>query len=154
MKKVFQKVSNFFALWLPYIKLFWQRNVNYDTLNAIVCCWCCYGFLHIWFLRWFVLVRWLTLYWFQVLSIVQPPYSGDFTTAFLPLLHNEEITGPLRSSNQEDAVSLFLGTAPLNLLISASVQDDAIFWFHTLVADCPRRAKKKKKSRSYVGTER
>ena len=44
----------------------------------------------------------------QVLSIISPPYSQEFTTAFLPLLQNE-ITDTLISNNKDDLVSLFLG---------------------------------------------
>ena len=45
----------------------------------------------------------------QVLSIVQSPYSGDFSSAFLPLVQNQEITAPLINSDMTDPVSLFLG---------------------------------------------
>ena len=33
----------------------------------------------------------------------------EFTTVFLPLLQNDEITGPLVSQTKDDPVSLFLG---------------------------------------------
>lgn len=60
----------------------------------------------------------------EVLSIISPPYSQEFTTAFLPLLQNE-ITDTLISNNKDDLVSLFL-------------------------AECPRRSKKKKRSKTHL----
>lgn len=45
----------------------------------------------------------------EVLGIIQPPYSPDFMTVFLPLVHNQEITGPLMNAEGTDPVSLFIG---------------------------------------------
>ncbi len=45
----------------------------------------------------------------EVLSIIQHPYSADFSSAFEPLVQNQEITAPLVNSNRTDPVSLFLG---------------------------------------------
>lgn len=45
----------------------------------------------------------------EVLSVIQRPYSSEFSTAFEPLVHNHEITAPLINSDKSDPVSLFLG---------------------------------------------
>lgn len=52
---------------------------------------------------------WLTIHLLQVLSIVQSPYSPDFNSAFLPLVQNNEITGPLVNADMTDPVSIFIG---------------------------------------------
>uniref|UniRef100_A0A2P2I5S3 Negative elongation factor D-like n=1 Tax=Hirondellea gigas TaxID=1518452 RepID=A0A2P2I5S3_9CRUS len=44
----------------------------------------------------------------EVLEIVAAPYSLDFIKLFLPLVENEEITGTIRS-NDNDLVSQFIG---------------------------------------------
>ena len=44
-----------------------------------------------------------------MLSIVQSPYSPDFNSAFLPLVQNHEITGPLVNADMTDPVSIFIG---------------------------------------------
>jgi negative elongation factor C/D len=44
----------------------------------------------------------------EVLNMIEPPYSSEFTTAFLPLVQNEEITSSLITQNKSDNVSLFL----------------------------------------------
>lgn len=44
----------------------------------------------------------------EVLSIIQQPYSAEFSSAFEPLVQNQEITGPLINSSRTDPVSLFL----------------------------------------------
>jgi negative elongation factor C/D len=59
----------------------------------------------------------------EVLNMIEPPYSSEFTTAFLPLVQNEEITSSLITQNKSDNVSLFL-------------------------SECPRKTKKKKKSKN------
>ncbi len=46
----------------------------------------------------------------EVLSVIQRPYSPDFSDAFEPLLHNHEITAPLINADKSDPVSEFLGT--------------------------------------------
>lgn len=43
----------------------------------------------------------------EVLEIIAPPYSLDFINLFLPLVENDEITGPIRS-NDNDLVAQFL----------------------------------------------
>jgi len=45
----------------------------------------------------------------EVLSIVQLPYSAEFSSAMESLVHNPEITAPLVNSNRTDPVSLFIG---------------------------------------------
>ena len=45
----------------------------------------------------------------QVLAIIQPPYSPDFTAVFLPLVQSHEIAGPLTNSEHTDPLSTFLG---------------------------------------------
>ncbi|XP_019853527.1 PREDICTED: negative elongation factor D-like [Amphimedon queenslandica] len=59
----------------------------------------------------------------EVLSIIGPPYSTEFTSVFLPLLQNDEIVSSLVSQTKDDPVSLFL-------------------------AECPHKSKKKKKSKN------
>jgi len=44
----------------------------------------------------------------QVLAIIQPPYSPDFTAVFLPLIQSHEIAGPLTNSEHTDPLSTFL----------------------------------------------
>ena len=46
----------------------------------------------------------------QVLSIVQPPYSAEFGSVFLPLVQNQDIAGPLVNADGTDTVSQFIGT--------------------------------------------
>ena len=48
----------------------------------------------------------------EVLSIVQHPYSAEFSSAMDPLVHNPEITAPLINSNRTDPVSVFIGKLP------------------------------------------
>lgn len=45
----------------------------------------------------------------EVLSMIQRPYSPDFSTAFEPLVHNHEITAPLINPDKTDPVSVFIG---------------------------------------------
>lgn len=45
----------------------------------------------------------------EVLAVIQQPYSTSFSTAFEPLVHNDEITAPLINSDKTDPVSIFLG---------------------------------------------
>ena len=45
----------------------------------------------------------------QVLSTIEPPYSHDFLTVFLPVVRNQEIAGPLMNNEGTDPVSVFLG---------------------------------------------
>lgn len=45
----------------------------------------------------------------EVLSVIQHPYSPDFSSAFEPLVHNHEITAPLVNADRTDPVSLYLG---------------------------------------------
>lgn len=46
---------------------------------------------------------------FQVLSIIQPPYSAEFGSVFLPLVQNQDIAGPLVNADGTDIVSQFIG---------------------------------------------
>ena len=46
---------------------------------------------------------------FQVLDVIAPPYTVEFVQLFLPLIDNEDITGSLRSEDQNDPVSEFIG---------------------------------------------
>ena len=45
----------------------------------------------------------------EVLSVVGPPYSASFSTAFEPLVLNQEIAAPLVNAERSDPVSGFLG---------------------------------------------
>jgi hypothetical protein len=45
----------------------------------------------------------------QVLSIIQPPYSAEFGSVFLPLVQNQDIAGPLVNAEATDLVSQFIG---------------------------------------------
>ena len=56
-----------------------------------------------------VSLRLTAYYSMQVLSIIGPPYSTEFTSVFLPLLQNDEIVSSLVSQSKDDPVSLFLG---------------------------------------------
>ena len=49
-------------------------------------------------------------YCLQVLSIIQPPYSAEFGSVFLPLVQNQDIAGPLINAEATDLVSQFIGT--------------------------------------------
>ena len=45
----------------------------------------------------------------KVLGIIAPPFSHEFATAILPLLHNEEIMQPLRNaSDDEETIDMFI----------------------------------------------
>jgi negative elongation factor C/D len=58
----------------------------------------------------------------EVLSIIQPPYSAEFGSVFLPLVQNQDIAGPLMNAEATDLVSQF-------------------------IAECPRKVRRKKKSK-------
>lgn len=53
----------------------------------------------------------------EVLSIVQHPYSSEFSSALEPLVHNPEITGPLVNPNKTDPLSVFIGTYLLKTVL-------------------------------------
>ena len=45
----------------------------------------------------------------KILGIIAPPFSHEFATAILPLLHNEEIMQSLRStSDDEETIDMFI----------------------------------------------
>lgn len=45
----------------------------------------------------------------EILGIIAPPFSHEFATAILPLLHNEEIMQPLRNaSDDEETIDMFI----------------------------------------------
>ena len=45
----------------------------------------------------------------KILGIIAPPFSHEFATAILPLLHNEEIMQPLRNaSDDEETIDMFI----------------------------------------------
>ncbi len=52
----------------------------------------------------------------EVLSIVQHPYSIEFSSAMEPLVHNPEITAPLINPNRTDPVSTFIGMHDVTLI--------------------------------------
>jgi negative elongation factor C/D len=58
----------------------------------------------------------------EVLNIIQPPYSAEFGSVFLPLVQNQDISGPLVNADATDIVSQF-------------------------VAECPRKTRRKKKNK-------
>ncbi|EZA55519.1 Negative elongation factor D [Ooceraea biroi] len=68
---------------VSYIKQCWQRG---DTDVSLI--------------RYFVT---------EVLEVIAPPYSTEFVQLFLPMVENEEITGTMRSENENDLVSEFIG---------------------------------------------
>ena len=41
--------------------------------------------------------------------MIAPPYSPDFVAALLPVIQNNEVTGPLKSTELSDDVTQFLG---------------------------------------------
>ena len=41
--------------------------------------------------------------------MIAPPYTAEFVQLFLPLIDNEDITGSLRSEDENDPVSEFIG---------------------------------------------
>ena len=41
--------------------------------------------------------------------MIAPPYTVEFVQLFLPLIDNEDITGSLRSEDENDPVSEFIG---------------------------------------------
>ena len=51
----------------------------------------------------------------QVLSIIQTPYSAEFGSVFLPLVQNQDISGPLVNVEATDLVSQFIGKCTLDL---------------------------------------
>ncbi|RLU19034.1 hypothetical protein DMN91_009392 [Ooceraea biroi] len=67
---------------VSYIKQCWQRG---DTDVSLI--------------RYFVT---------EVLEVIAPPYSTEFVQLFLPMVENEEITGTMRSENENDLVSEFI----------------------------------------------
>jgi len=44
----------------------------------------------------------------QVLDVIAPPYTHDFVQLFLPLIENEDITGSLRTNEEDDPISEFI----------------------------------------------
>ncbi|KAF2348795.1 TH1 protein [Trinorchestia longiramus] len=52
----------------------------------------------------------------EVLEIVAAPYSLEFIKLFLPLVENDEITGPIRSSDN-DLVSQFIGQCQSHFIV-------------------------------------
>ncbi|ELT99304.1 hypothetical protein CAPTEDRAFT_160748, partial [Capitella teleta] len=45
----------------------------------------------------------------EVLDMIAPPYTTEFVQLFMPLIENEDITGSLRSEDDNDPVSEFIG---------------------------------------------
>lgn len=58
-----------------------------------------------------------TVMW-QVLSIIQPPYSAEFGSVFLPLVQNQDISGPLVNAEATDIVSQFIGIMYIHVHVS------------------------------------
>ena len=46
--------------------------------------------------------------------MIAPPYTVEFVQLFLPLIDNEDITGSLRSEDENDPVSEFIGRLKCN----------------------------------------
>ena len=63
----------------------------------------------------------------QVLDVIAPPYTMEFVQLFLPLIDNEDITGSLRSEDENDPVSEFIGR--LNVLTYHRFSDIFRFFF-------------------------
>ena len=45
----------------------------------------------------------------EVLNIIEPPYSRDFVSYFLPLVQDQNVGGTLQTADSSDVVSAFLG---------------------------------------------
>ena len=106
---------------------------------------------------------------FQVLSIIQPPYSAEFGSVFLPLVQNQDIAGPLVNADGTDIVSQFIGTCTSTFHCTYSVTGNAsilpcksiciVFGVSrseylflcvctcTCAAECPRKTRRKKKNK-------
>ena len=52
--------------------------------------------------------------------MIAPPYSPDFIAALLPVIQNNEVTGPLKSTDLSDDVTQFLGMLLLVVMTSHS----------------------------------
>ena len=65
-------------------------------------------------LRFFMFTATILCGLLQVLDVIAPPYTMEFVQLFLPLIDNEDITGSLRSEDENDPVSEFIGR--LNVL--------------------------------------
>ena len=52
--------------------------------------------------------------------MIAPPYSPDFVAALLPVIQNNEVTGPLKSTDLSDDVTQFLGMLLLVFMTSHS----------------------------------
>ena len=49
------------------------------------------------------------MYVFQVLDVIAPPYTTELMQSLLPLIENDEITGSLKTDEENDNVSQFIG---------------------------------------------
>lgn len=54
-------------------------------------------------------INYYVVFSMKILGIIAPPFSHEFATAILPLLHNEEIMQPLRNaSDDEETIDMFI----------------------------------------------
>ncbi|XP_035680299.1 negative elongation factor D-like [Branchiostoma floridae] len=53
----------------------------------------------------------------EVIDIIAPPYSSEFVQLFLPIIENEAITGNLRTPDESDPVSDFIGHCRSNFVV-------------------------------------
>ncbi|CAL4099727.1 unnamed protein product, partial [Meganyctiphanes norvegica] len=53
----------------------------------------------------------------EVLEIISPPYTVEFVQLFLPLVENEEITGPMRINSDSDLVTEFIAHCKSNYIV-------------------------------------
>ncbi len=44
----------------------------------------------------------------QVLDVIAPPYTSDFVQLLMPLIEDEDITGPLRISEEDNSILDFI----------------------------------------------
>lgn len=55
----------------------------------------------------------------EVLDVIAPPYTHDFVQLFLPLIENEDITGSLRTNEEDDPISEFISHCRTNYIMVA-----------------------------------
>ena len=83
-----------------------------------------------------------------MLSIIEPPYSSEFTAVFLPLLQNKEIAESLVVEGRQDPVSQFMGVwvwFTCGCGGTVYCESEMILFFIPSLAECPKKSKKKNK---------
>lgn len=82
----------------------------------------------------------------EVLSVIQRPYSPDFSTAFEPLVHNQEITAPLINPDKTDPVSVFIGESYIEHTLQI-VMFGTLSCFNIITAESTKKTRKKRKGK-------